>query len=60
MTNQQCVDFVRERLTPGRKPSAVVEELLDHCLAKDPKEAQGIGCDNMTGIIVRFNRPPPK
>jgi len=60
MTNQQCVDFVRERLTPARKPSTVVEELLDHCLAKDPKEAQGIGCDNMTGIIVRFNRPPPK
>mmetsp|Transcript_27925 Transcript_27925/g.61107 ORF Transcript_27925/g.61107 Transcript_27925/m.61107 type:complete len:362 (-) Transcript_27925:1228-2313(-) len=59
MTNQQCVDFCRKRLTPGRKSSEVVEELLDFCLAKDPKEAQGIGCDNMTCIIVQFNNPPP-
>mmetsp|Transcript_8336 Transcript_8336/g.11253 ORF Transcript_8336/g.11253 Transcript_8336/m.11253 type:complete len:128 (+) Transcript_8336:344-727(+) len=55
MNNQECVDFCRARLKPGCKTSLIVEELLDYCLAKDPKEAQGIGCDNMTAIIVQLH-----
>jgi len=54
MTNQECVDFVRERLPHCKQISEVTEQLLDHCLASDPKEAHGIGCDNMTAIIVKF------
>jgi hypothetical protein len=33
-----------------------LSQLLDHCLAGDPREAHGIGCDNMTAIIVKFNK----
>jgi protein phosphatase 1G len=56
MTNQECCDFVRERLPNAKSVSEVTEQLLDHCLASDPKEAHGIGCDNMTAIIIKFTK----
>lgn len=52
MTNQQVVDFVRPRLRACKKISDVIEELLNRCIASDPKETQGLGCDNMTCVIV--------
>jgi len=60
MTNQQVVTFVRERLGTADKPGLSAEEtcceLLDACLAKDPKESRGIGCDNMTAVVVQFRK----
>jgi protein phosphatase 1G len=51
--NQAAVDFCREKLYVEKKsPKQTAEELLDACLAKDAKESQGIGADNMTAIIV--------
>ena len=52
--NQQVVDFVHERLKQGKDPTQVASELLDNCLAQDPKDSKGIGCDNMTCCIVLF------
>ena len=40
------------RLDAGEKPAAVAAALLDACLAPDPRETRGIGCDNMTATIV--------
>lgn len=57
MTNQEVVDFVRPRLKNATKISAIVEELLDRCVASDPKETQGLGCDNMTCVIVDLKNP---
>ena len=33
----------------------IVESLLDRCLAPDIASHGGLGCDNMTCIIVKFN-----
>ncbi len=54
----QAVDFAIERLNRGMTPAVVCSEMLDHCLAKDPKEARGIGCDNMTAelVILRWQK----
>jgi protein phosphatase 1G len=54
MTNQEAVDFIHERLTAGTKPSDAACALLDACLAADPKSARGVGCDNMTAIVVQL------
>ncbi|KAK4800552.1 hypothetical protein SAY86_021039, partial [Trapa natans] len=55
MSSQQVVDFVREQLdTEETKLSAVCERVFDRCLAPT---AGGEGCDNMTMIIVQFNKP---
>ncbi|TSK42119.1 Protein phosphatase 1G [Bagarius yarrelli] len=57
MSSQEVVDFVNERLKAEgseTKPlSAVIEELLDNCLAPDTS-GDGTGCDNMTCMIVSF------
>lgn len=56
MSNQEAVDFVRARLQSGIAPTDVASQLLDACLATDPKEARGVGCDNMTAIVVQLQR----
>lgn len=50
-----------ERLAQGQGPTAIADELLDACVARDPREARGIGCDNMTASIIVFRTaaPPP-
>lgn len=55
MTNQQCVDFVRARLGKAAKISDVCEEMLQFCIAEDPKKTNGIGGDNMSVVIVKLN-----
>ena len=54
LTNQEAIDFVRKGLEAGRSCSEVSCDILDHCIATDPKESRGIGCDNMTCTVVRF------
>ena len=39
----------------GLAPSEAACALLDECLADDPKEARGVGCDNMTAVVVKLN-----
>jgi len=51
MSNQEVVDFVRARIAQKLPPEQISEELLDHCLAPD-SQLGGLGCDNMTAIIV--------
>lgn len=46
------VDFISARLDQGMSPSQASSALLDACLANDPKEARGVGCDNMTSVVV--------
>uniref|UniRef100_A0A0R3RIH7 protein-serine/threonine phosphatase n=1 Tax=Elaeophora elaphi TaxID=1147741 RepID=A0A0R3RIH7_9BILA len=51
MSNQEVVEFCRERLAAGCEPEAVCEELLSRCLAPDCQMG-GLGCDNMTAVLV--------
>lgn len=53
-TSQEVVDFVKDRLSARQALTVITENLLGSCLAADPKEARGIGCDNMTCIVVQF------
>ena len=55
MTNQEAVDFVRARISSDSPLSDISGELVDACMASDPKETRGIGCDNMTAMIVQLN-----
>eukprot|EP00070_Physeter_catodon_P048761 XP_028355655.1 probable protein phosphatase 2C 11 [Physeter catodon] len=59
-TNQEAVDFVRERLQrAGTSDTAtlrrICEELCDDCLAEDPLQSEGHGCDNMTCLVVELS-----
>ncbi len=37
----------------GVQLSRICEEICDRCLASNTVEAEGIGCDNMTILIVQ-------
>ena len=52
MTNQNVVDFVLKQLGQGIPLANAAANLLDACLASNPRDTKGIGCDNMTAIIV--------
>lgn len=52
LTSQECVQFVGELLPKKDKISKVIEEMFDKIIAKDVASSGGIGCDNMTCLVV--------
>merc|ERR1712039_616740 len=57
--------FVRARMPPHRdiKPeemSNILEALLDDCLSPNLQATEGLGGDNMTAVLVRFQDEPPR
>ncbi|CAH1182653.1 unnamed protein product [Phyllotreta striolata] len=53
MSNKEVVSFVRENIANGHEPEEICEELMMRCLAPDCQMA-GLGCDNMTVVLVTF------
>ncbi|KAJ3110969.1 Protein phosphatase 2C 2 [Physocladia obscura] len=51
MSNDQVVDFVMSRISEGRSLADISELIMEYCLAGD-SDVGGVGCDNMTVIIV--------
>ena len=58
LKNQEACDFVSKRLKekPNIKISQIIEEMLDTIVAKDLYNESGVGCDNMTCIVVVFKK----
>lgn len=57
-SEQFVVDFIRNGIRKnGGGPdgaSKVLEALLDSCISPHPEKTRGLGCDNMTAVLVRF------
>ncbi|WVQ71269.1 hypothetical protein IAR50_000795 [Cryptococcus sp. DSM 104548] len=51
LSSQQVVDFTRRGIAQGKSLGQICEEMMVKCLAKDSSTG-GIGCDNMTVVIV--------
>lgn len=58
---QEVTDFVISRISKGLEPEVICEELMMRCLANDCSMG-GLGCDNMTVILICFvhNQPYQK
>jgi len=58
LSNQEVADFVVRRIANGMEPEIICEELMTRCLATD-NNMGGLGCDNMTVVLVCFlhNKP---
>ncbi|KAN0123396.1 Protein phosphatase 2C (PP2C)-like domain containing protein, partial [Russula decolorans] len=52
LNSQHVVDFVRREVAQEKPLGQICETIMEHCLAPDTHGAQGIGCDNMTILIV--------
>ena len=53
LSSQQAIDFTRRAVANGDDLGKICEDMMVKCLAKD-SETGGIGCDNMTVVIVAF------
>ncbi|KAF9898644.1 Protein phosphatase 2C 2, partial [Lobosporangium transversale] len=53
MTSQEVVTFVRKGIADNIPLDKLCEMTMDNCLASDTGMA-GVGCDNMTMVIVAF------
>lgn len=58
MCNEEVASFVRVRIVHGMEPEDICEELMTRCLAPDGQMG-GLGCDNMTVVIVCFLHDQP-
>ncbi len=52
LSSQQAVNVVRLLISQGRRLPQICEEICELCLAPDTTNGVGIGCDNMTILIV--------
>jgi len=50
--SQEIVDFVRYQVSKGKELKEIGEMICEHCLAPDTTGYSGIGCDNMSVLIV--------
>lgn len=51
LSSQQAIDFARRAIANGDNLGKVCEDMMVKCLAKE-SETGGIGCDNMTVVVV--------
>lgn len=58
MTNEEVVEFVRVRVSTGMEPEDICQDLMTTCLAPDCQMG-GLGCDNMTVVIICFLHGQP-
>lgn len=55
-TSQEMITFFRKEFdTNGEKLKESIEKLLDTSCSPDYMKTEGLGCDNMTCIVVKFN-----
>ena len=52
LSSQDVIDFVRYQVSQGKELTEIGEMICDHCIAPDTTSGAGIGCDNMTVLIV--------
>lgn len=58
LTNQEVVDFINSRLkkNPNIKLTKILEEMLDQIIAPDIYTETGVGCDNMSSVLIQFKK----
>lgn len=58
MSNEEVLEFVRTRIAQAINPEVICEQLMNRCLAPDCAMG-GLGCDNMTVVLVCFLNGEP-
>lgn len=59
-SNEEVCSFIKNRLAkePNAQVSKICEDLIDACLARDPKQTSGLGGDNITLLVILLNASP--
>lgn len=60
LTNQEACDYVKNEINIAQgettKLSGILEKMLDSICATDIYNETGVGCDNMTCLIIQFKK----
>jgi len=58
LTSQQIVDifYTEFKKNPQKKLVSIVEDFVDSLVSVDFMQTEGKGCDNMTCILIKFNK----
>ena len=60
LTNQEACEYVKNEMKKNTNPfiklSGIVESMMDSIIATDLYNETGVGCDNMTCIIIQFKK----
>jgi len=52
MSSQETVNWIRHHISEGVPLEKICEDCMTHCLSPDSEFAGGMGCDNMTILVV--------
>ena len=58
-TSEEAAEYFNEKianLKPGQPLSSIIEQLLDDICATDVYNEKGVGCDNMSCILIQFKQ----
>lgn len=55
-SSQEAVNYILDKTEGQPKLSVAIEEMLDFNLPLDINEKNGLGCDNMTCIVIFFKK----
>lgn len=55
-SSQEVIEFVRRGIVAGQELHQICENMMDNCLASS-SDGGGIGCDNMTMMVVGLLQP---
>ena len=55
-TNEEMVEFVYAKMKENTPLKQIISDLLLDTVAGSVAEAQGVGCDNMTCILIDFRK----
>ena len=58
-SSQAVIEFVRRGIAAKQELSKISENMMDNCLASN-SETGGVGCDNMTMIVIALLRGKSK
>ena len=57
LSNQDACDFVKREMVEGQeKLSPILEKMVESIISTDVYNESGLGCDNMTCILVKFKK----
>jgi len=65
-TNEEMIEYIYEKINQYKEKGEeldlkkIVSDLLLDTIAEDVKGANGVGCDNMTCILISFNHNTAK
>ena len=55
--NQEMVDYVYDKFKSGITDlKVIIKDLLEDIISEDYQKTQGIGCDNMTCLIIQIKK----